>query len=236
MKRIRFLPLFILLTFILFLLILFLGIFGGIFGGLGIDSHLFEPGSCNTPCWQGLTPGRSSSIDVSRSIDLLGKLGWPTKKILDYDVGCKWIRLEDRYGLGIVDFYLENDLLTFIQSSHPNKTNLSEIVNRLGNPQYFMAALAVGPDGTAYILEVYYPKQGLSFEISPSKADVGKLNSNMEVDTVQYYQPGDLLEYFIHRYSCFLGKDAAILKAQNQISSLVQLWSGFGDVKVIQTH
>ena len=98
-----------------------------VFDGLGINSGLFDQEGCKAPCWHGLTPGQSTSEDVDDFIVNLSENQWPEREIRAYDTGCNSIHLVDMFGMGIVDLYEVDGILTFIQSSHPNKTRLGEI-------------------------------------------------------------------------------------------------------------
>jgi hypothetical protein len=58
----------------------------------------------------------------------------------------------------------------------------------------------------------------------------------MVVADIQYFEPGDLLSYFITEYSCGLGKEGAVAKAQREIANYIQPWPGFGPVRLITTR
>jgi hypothetical protein len=205
-----------------------------IFGGLGIDSGLFDQEGCKPPCWHGLTPGQSTSEDVDNFLANLSETRWPERKIRAYETGCKSIRLTDNFGTGIVDIYVVDGKLTFIESSHPNKARLGEIVDYFGDPEYFEAVYAIGIDTKVYILEVNYPQKGLGFEIWPDQEkDVGQIKADMEVDTIHYFEPSDLSGYLLSKYFCSLKKNDAILRAQSEIENIIQGWPGFGKVEVI---
>jgi hypothetical protein len=205
-----------------------------LFGGLGIDSGLFDREGCKQPCWHGLTPGQSTSEDVDNFLANLSEIRWPERKIRTYETGCKSIRLVDNFGSGIVDIYVVDGKLTFIESSHPNKARLGEIVEYFGDPEYFEAVFGIGIDTTVYILEVNYPKKGLGFIIRPDQEkDVGQIRADMEVDTIHYFEPSDLSGYLLNRYFCSLKKPDAILRTQTEIKNFSQEWPDYGKVEVI---
>jgi hypothetical protein len=205
-----------------------------VFGGLGIDAGLFNQEGCKPPCWHGLTPGQSTSGDVDDFLANLSENQWPERDIRVYDTGCTSIRLVDNFGTGIVDLYVVDGKLTFVDSSHPNKARLGEIVDHFGDPEYFEAVLFIGIDTEVYILEVNYPQKGLGFEIRPDQEnDVGQIRADMEVDTIQYFEPGDLSNYLLNRYFCSLTKTDAILRGQTEIKNFIQEWPGFGKIDII---
>ena len=219
---------------LLFVFILLAGLATYSFFVSYMDFGLFFSGqSCKAPCWHNLTPGQSTSEDVDHFLDSLSETTWPTRDIRTPISECKSILVIDQFHDASVSLFVENDRLTFIQSSHTYIANLGQIVDRFGPPEYAEATLAVGPEGRGYTLEVYYPRQGLSFQILPSIKDVGLIKKEMEVYTAEYYQPGDLLSYLTDKYSCDMGQENAKAFAQNTIKYLIQTWPGFGKVNVI---
>jgi hypothetical protein len=222
------------------------------FGGLGIDSGLFDQQDCKSPCWNGLTPGQSTSEDVDDFLANLGQGEWSERNVNVYDTDCKSIRLVSKFEL--VDLYVVDDKLTFIRSGsfHQNKTRLGKVVDNFGQPEYFKAVLYIGFDYYVYTLEVYYPQKGLAFEILldqdkeigwtsddifgilPDKEIiVGEIRADMVVSAIHYFEPGDLSSYYLSEYFCSLEKEDAISRGQTEIENFIQEWSGFGDIDVI---
>lgn len=216
-----------------------------------IDSGLFNKEGCKAPCWHDLTPGQSTSQDVDDFLLALPKTQWPERNIYEYVTGCKSIRLVEEPGIGIVDLYVVDNNLTFIQSFRSDKTRLEEIVKFFGDPEYFKAVLYIGFDYYVYTLEVYYPHKGVAFEIATdpdkdiswSSADIfrelpdqkkinEKIDANMVVSAIHYFEPGDLSSYYLSRYFCTLNKTDAILRGQTE-TKFTQKWHGFGEIDVL---
>jgi hypothetical protein len=130
---------------------------------------------------------------------------------------------------------VDHGKLVYIQSVHDNMPSLGQIADHLGPPEYFEALHVIGPDGEGYALTIYYPKQGVVFEVSVDLKDLGFIKPNMVVNDIQYFEPGDLLSYFLAHYSCDVGQEGAISDGQIHIAN-IQPWSGFGTVKVIVSH
>lgn len=217
---------------------------------LGIDSGLFNKEGCKAPCWHDLTPGQSTSQDVDNFLVALPKTQWSERYNDEYNTGCKSIRLVEP-GIGIVDLYVVDDNLTYIQPFYPNDIRLGEIVNFFGDPEYFKAVLYIGFDYSVYTLEIYYPQKGLAFEISTdqekdlgmSEGDIlknlpgqekisGKVGADMVVSAVHYFESGDLSSYYLSMYSCYLNKADAILRGQTE-TKFTQKWHGFGEMDVM---
>jgi len=115
------------------------------------------------------------------------------------------MQLADQPGLKVnagVDLHIENGILTYLHSAHANMPHLKQIADSFGPPEYIEAVLAIGPDSGYYIPEAYYPKLGLAFKISPNRNDTGYIKQNMEIRSIEYFAPGDLLSYLTTKYSC----------------------------------
>jgi hypothetical protein len=206
---------------------------------LGIDSGLFTGKPCKLPCWNDLTPGVSSATDVDQFIQGLSLEKWPARDTHVYETGCQLVQIADKPGTKVnafVNMNVDNGRLTYIQSVHDNMPSLQQIVNHLGPPEYFEALQVIGPDGEFYALTIYYPKQGIVFKVSVDQKDLGFIKPDMVVSDIQYFAPGDLHSYFLAGYSCAVGQEGAESHAQIEIPNYIQPWSGFGEVKVIQTR
>jgi hypothetical protein len=207
---------------------------------VNMDAGLFTGIPCKPPCWHNLTPGVSTTDDVESFLKKLDQKDWPSKNNINHKTGCNsWRISKETFGVinALFDLDIEKGTLIFISSSPPERIHLNKIVDQLGPPEYFKAVLAVGPDGQLYILEVYYPKQGLAFIISPNQNnDIGFIEPTMVIDSIEYFPPGDLQSYLTAKHSCGVGVENASADAQKTIQKYIQPWSGFGKVNVIQSR
>lgn len=206
---------------------------------LHVDDGLFTGEPCQAPCWQNLTPGQSTSADVDRFLSDLSLSDWPVRKVYDFKSGCRLTHLADRSGEvanALVNLQIENGVLTYVQSAHANMPRLKQVVDQFGPPEYVKAVSAIGPDSTNYFLDVYYPKLGLAFHLTPSNHDTGYIKPNMEIGWIEYFAPGDLLSYFTVRASCDSDREETAIAARETISKYVQPWPGFGEVTVIPSR
>ncbi len=225
---------FLLMTIALVIIAAIAIIVASTFGGLGIDSGLFDSEGCKAPCWHGLTPGQSTFKDVDDFLANLSAYQWAERDTFVLGAGCKSILIHENFGVRAVDFYAVDDHLIFIKSYHPKKISLGEIVDHFGDPEYFKAVLDIGVDYQFYILEVYYPHKGLGFEFMPDQEKgIDRIEPDMMVSTIHYFEPGDFSSYYLSRYSCFTEKAGVILGGQTEIENLLQEWSGFGKIDVI---
>jgi hypothetical protein len=207
---------------------------------VNLDSGLLTGKPCQAPCWQGLTPGQSKVEDVNRFVNALDPKVWVGRAVRDQPSGCKSIRVtdnQDRFSVTqIVDLQIENGFLTFIGSFPSVRPQLNEVVSHFGPPEFVESKLAVGPDGSFYILEIYYPRLGVAFGVIPNQNDIGNIESNMRIDSIQYFPPGDLLSYLTVRNSCDVGIENAKRDAAEEITKFIRPWTGFGKVEVFESR
>jgi hypothetical protein len=136
----------------------------------------------------------------------------------------------------VVNLIVDNGKLTYIESAHNDMPTLQQVVDQLGPPEYYEALHAIGPDGEAYFLTIFYPNQGVVFQVNVDLEDLGLIEPNMVVYDIEYFEKGDLLSYYLANFSCSAGREGAEKYAQKHITQFIQSWSGFGKVNVIQTH
>ncbi len=187
----------------------------------GVDADLFnnEP-SCRAPCWHQLTLGQSTTSDVVHFVDGLSRFQLPERNVHKYGTQIDWIRIIHRTRIRYVDIEMEGGKLTFIRSSGFTTATLGQVVEHFGPPEYVRAGLAVGPERSIYQLEVYYPKRGLSFEISTKQTGVGQIDASMPVVAIQYFQPGDFRDI------------QGISLAPEEVEKYLRPWPGFGKVEL----
>jgi hypothetical protein len=65
---------------------------------------------------------------------------------------------------------------------------------------------------------------------------LGFIKPEMTVSDIQYFKPGELLNYFLAKNACNVGRDGAEKNAQNEIAKYIQTWPGFGAVNVINAN
>jgi hypothetical protein len=95
---------------------------------------------------------------------------------------------------------------------------------------------AIGFDGDAYLVEVYYTGKGLAFTIDSQGKAVDEIRRDTGVWNVWYFPPGDMLSYFT-TYSCCSADDyeGAVANARVHLEN-VRPWPGFGKVTPIITR
>lgn len=199
-----------------------------------IDSGLFSQSMCKPPCWQNLTPGLSSAEDLDQFVKSLESHGWRELVYRRKQSECLWRRIVVLDNSRLVDFYLVDEKLTFInQSVTPPEITLQQVVFQYGSPQYFQSVISIGHEVDVYAVEVYYPNLGMAFVISPPSGDLNQILPDMPIRSIQYFPVGDMKSYLTGKYACDFGYDIAANMADDEIAKYVQEWLGFGEVKVI---
>lgn len=199
-----------------------------------LNSGLLSGKPCAAPCWNNLTPGKSTASDV-KSFTVRVADDWPVRSWTE-SPPCTSVGISNGPGLageaGAV-LVTGDGILTFIQSDLRNPVTLQDLVQHFGPPEYYEALYSEGDTGPGYRVEVYYPSKGLAFDIAVSVSDKGYIRPAMKVVYVQYFAPGNLLSYFTS-WDCGDTSQAAVADAQARMK-VIQPWTGFGEVSVVQT-
>lgn len=204
-----------------------------------MDDGLLTDKPCKAPCFNGLTPGQATALDIDQFIKGLNAKKWAGIDTSVQKTGCKVIQISDKPGMtvrSLVRFYINDGKLTYILSSHDNMPTLKQIAEHLGPPEYTKALNVIGPDGSFYSLDVFYPKQGVAFKVSVSNKELGFIKPEMKVSDIEYYEPGDLLNYYLAKHGCNVGQGGAEMNARKEIDNYIQPWAGFGSINVIDVN
>ncbi len=125
--------------------------------------------------------------------------------------------------------------MLFVESFPIKKINFNDVEQRFGPPGYVKSLLAKGPDGDYYILEMYYPQNGLAIKLTPDQNSPGKINPSTAIHSIQYYPPGNILSYLILLDSCDMSIDDATKNADEELE-LIKPWKGIDNIEVIETR
>lgn len=199
-----------------------------------LNSGLLSGKPCAAPCWNNLTPGKSTLSDV-KSFTYLVADDWPVRSWTE-SPRCTSVGISKASGLageaGAV-LVTGGGTLTFIQSNLRNPVTLQDLERHFGSPEYYEALYSEGDAGPGYHVDVYYPSKGLAFNVAVSASDAGYIRPTMRVVYVQYFAPGNLLSYFTS-WHCGDTSQEAIPYVQARME-VIQPWTGFGKVQVVQT-
>lgn len=227
-------------NFSIFFLLLIPVILSSCSAAPNLDRGLLQDNPCKAPCWNGLTPGQSTAADVDQFVQDLDPNLWKGKGEPIVEVnGCTLENIADRPGIDVtslIRFHVLDGSLTYILSTHPDMPDLKDIVDHYGSPEYVEALNVVGPDGSFYSLEIFYPSLGLAFQVSVEKSDLGQIRENMKVSDIEVFESGQLMNYYLAKYGCSVGTDGAKKNGQKSIDKYIHPWPGFGSVDVVVTR
>jgi hypothetical protein len=151
---------------------------------------------CALPCWEGVTPGRTTVADAIKILNqnpgiIAGSVITGTSPGF---LTWKWVGSE-RGGEARYDPNAQPPTITFITpyyemfpGSAPSFT-LEEVIQRYGEPSHVIAQAFYGPhaDGPFYTLTIIYAQQGVSFERSGSNQTKPILSQSMRLDSVSFH-------------------------------------------------
>lgn len=201
------------------------------------DRSLLTWEPCAPPCWQNLTPGLSTEQDVMHYISNLPKMEQSRLTTYShYSERCGVVQAYrwtgGRNG-AFREIVVREGRVRLIEVAPDYNLRLGAVVDRFGPPEYMSADLGLGDDGSIYIIEVYYPQQGLTFELRPKVQDAGEIRPDMSIRTVSYSMPGDDLLSYLLNWSSGCSQWEDIQKAvEAKMRFSIQRWQGFGKIEV----
>lgn len=149
---------------------------------------------CSPPCWEGITPGRSTAhetltllqanplianaqLKISKAVPDLGQIAW---------------RWADGQPGGTARFHAQtsDQLIYEISPDFPTHVQLQDVIEAFGEPQYVVASALRNPDNSiAYGLRVAYLTRGILLITdvgSPSNITMGR---DMKFDRIILFEP-----------------------------------------------
>jgi hypothetical protein len=208
-----------------------------ILGMLGLVRRISRPPSviisnriCNPPCWNGITPGFSTSDDVFRilgntsGVDL-ASLG-ETVNRRDEVTRTYWYfarPVED--GAGTV--YYAEDRVMALRILTLNTLTVGEILDKLGQPEQYWLEIGQGERREFAAIALLYPTQGYGVEVVidlEGKPAAVELKSGTPVFSVTYFDPA--------RFDDLLQTNVLISKPVNARTGSLLEWPGLGPLPV----
>ncbi len=197
--------------------------------------------ACPQPCWEGLRPGISRLDDVQQYLQ--SRLNERERVSAIYaprqTQSCSvfaWRTIQDNrlQNDRLREIYVEDGVLRRVRMEVPRGWSLQEVIEQFGAPEYVWSLKAIGPDGSGYFLEVFYPQQGLVFELHPDLDKIGVVTPQLDVRTVEYVQPGNLNEFLLHRYACVFSDPAVQRRQAQDDAEVARPWTGYGEVEIVE--
>jgi hypothetical protein len=192
-----------------------------------IDSFLFTDTSCHFPCWQNITPGKTTSEEIIKLLSDSPLVIDPPKNEPEYYPGSYtytyWRIKNDRsQGNGSIGFFERKvDYITFEEQN----LTLGDMVAFYGKPEYVTAI----SDTQRLRINLIYPKEGVIVSYLNrhlwfgQNSETIKVTPDMPVDFIMYFDPDSVDRILGNLYSSF---------SQEGIQKILQPWVNFGTILV----
>ncbi len=204
-----------------------------------VESGLAYGKPCSPPCWQGLTPGKSTSADAAKVIRKLQTSGWASSIRGSFDNGFTAYPSPSTIN-GAISVYVENSVVSYTFGNLLFDYTVGELVNRVGEPEnlYSIYRLKQSPNTTcaqqdfepaasSAPMVILYPSRGMIFTTSEPITALGLICPEMEIQAFCYYTPLPIQEALKDDYVARLcGFDG--LKGVTK-EDLIE-WHGFGSI------
>jgi hypothetical protein len=197
----------------------------------------FERAVCGPPCWNGLTPGRSSDADAAAFLQRLPERERSTINDEPVAPGCRVLQWEEgRAGHRRYIYYTTEHTVMRIVVWLEGRYTLQDVVDRFGPPPYIEALRAEGPEAATYFLAVIYPSLGLRLDMDVPPDDLGQVRAGVSVKTISLSPPGDLDSYLQLSSACYPGTDGPNDPYVKELRRRLQPWQGSGKVETVIPH
>ena len=194
-----------------------------------VDDSLLSDVPCAAPCWQGIVPGVTLR---SQAMQILGDSPYvkddSLKEAGTAEVGgvvWQW-RVPGRRLQPSISW--QNDIVQEVTLGLTYDLTVDQIVSKFGPPEALNVSVGGVPEHQYWILDLYYPDQGMQFKAYTSETS-NRLESTTEVGVAIYYVPSSLEERVTHIYS-YGESDASGSASVSHVMNLMRPWKGYGDI------
>jgi len=148
-----------------------------------IDAWLASP-SCNPPCWEGVTPGKTTLDQAYVILNTNPQILNATKET-NY---VAWsFQPKNDGGSGLI-FSENNDLIEVISLRPRNGIiSLGETIEKFGEPDQ---VLFTASDSDIVITYLVYSKKGMALVLSLSNTSTRRISSNEDILGIDLFVPG----------------------------------------------
>lgn len=184
---------------------------------------------CDPPCWNGIYPGVTRSSEV---FAILQKLkGVDINSLAEHVnrngevIETYWYfqrPIEDSAG----SIYFENDRVIAIKILTVNSLKITDIFNKLGQPNQYWAEVGQGENREFLNVALIYPSQGYLVEVVvdlEGKTDTVKIKESTPIFSVTYFNPALFQE--------LLKTDILIFTPPKGRMGSLKDWPGLGDLQ-----
>jgi len=185
------------------------------------DRSLLTGSPCDLPCWQGIVPGVTSSVEA---IEILQGLPYVKKGSVKQSGtaevgGCTWQwRTSGKRILPGMTW--QNGTVDTITLGLNYELSVIEIMDRLGVPEAISTITGGTPERWYWIVTFYYPNQGIELKAFTSEFE-NQLEPSTEVGIVSLFIPRSMEERVDD-----IEKEIAAPLPEN----FLMQWKGYGNI------
>jgi hypothetical protein len=183
--------------------------------------------SCEPPCWENITPGKTTRLEVN---NILHEITWiNNKSIKDYSAftendSIKWKGTDDA-GDDFGEILFKNDIVAIIQIFPKDGVlEFSKVIEKFCEPEFVFVTF-YSRERTTISVDIIYPSLGIGFNNNYERSYSYTVSSIPvsaydEVDFVWYSDPQNFIEYLISKPTGIYSKEFFELG--------IQQWKGYG--------
>jgi len=191
-------------------------------------STVFKQSVCSPPCWNGIVPGHTGSIEGIEILAGVPEINQSTLASHEHNDGRgyhAWLfnssvaqfsgrAYFDKDGIYVVDLWLDNPI------------TLKRFVEELGEPG-LVSPISGWADSKYILITILYPEKGIaltSFDpwFWPDRPFV-KVKPNLRIEDIYFFEPSAFFEPDTYYEIYSLASD------DETIQESLQEWSGYGD-------
>ncbi len=149
---------------------------------------------CGPPCWEGITPGRSTAHEALTLLQANPLIANARLEVssADPDFGQIVWRWTDGQPGGIARFHAQTSeqIIYEMSPDFPKRVQLQDIIEAYGEPQYVVASALRNPDNSiAYDLRIVYLTRGILLIKDANSPSTPVMSRDMTFNRIVFFEP-----------------------------------------------